>query len=89
MGLAGLLAFFAAASGKNAGFARSVRAWTAPSGGGAGAFTLLSPFPFAPAPGDTFTAYPGCDKQLATCALFSNSANFGGMPFIPAPETSV
>ena len=39
--------------------------------------------------GDAFTVYPGCDKQQSTCALFGNSANFRGQPFIPAPELSV
>ena len=28
--------------------------------------------------------YPGCDHTIATCdSKFSNSANYGGMPFIP------
>ncbi len=70
-------------SGQNTGFSRSVRAWTS------GSFTLLSPLPFAVAPGDAFTAYPGCDKQLATCTKFANQANYGGQDFIPAPETAV
>lgn len=75
-------------SGLNAGFARSVRSWSAPAGSAAGSLTLLSAFSFAVLPGDTFLAYPGCDKQLNTCALFSNTANFGGMPYIPPPETA-
>jgi hypothetical protein len=76
-------------SGANAGFARSVRSWTPPAGGAGGLFTLLSPFPFTIADGDDLVAYPGCNKQLATCELFGNQANFGGQPFIPPPETSV
>lgn len=60
-----------------------------------GAFTMRFPFPVAPSNGDTFTVYPGCDKQLATCKntstavgpAFNNLAHFGGMPFIPTPET--
>lgn len=37
--------------------------------------------------GMTVTAYPGCDHTLATCnSKFSNSANYGGMPFIPQKD---
>lgn len=55
-----------------------------------GVITLLSPLPAAPGVGDGFTAYPGCDKSLATCtARFSNAANFRACPFIPQPETAV
>lgn len=69
-------------SGLNAGFARSVRSWDGVN------WTLISRLPFAVAVGDAFTAYPGCDKQYSTCESFGNSANFGGQPFIPAPETA-
>jgi uncharacterized phage protein (TIGR02218 family) len=51
--------------------------------------TLVSPLPYTPTAGDTFNAYPGCDKTVSTCSLFLNSANFGGQKFIPVPETSV
>lgn len=35
--------------------------------------------------GQTVTVYPGCDHTSATCkAKFSNQANFGGFPFVPA-----
>jgi len=70
-------------SGANAGFARMV------SGYAGGSFSLVGPLPFPPAPGDAFTVYPGCDKQLATCQAFGNTANFGGFPYIPVPETAV
>lgn len=73
-------------SGRNAGFSRGIRAWTA---GSPGSFALMSPFPFAFAGGETATFYPGCDKQLSTCGLYGNSLNFGGCPYIPAPETAV
>ncbi len=34
--------------------------------------------------GVTIDVYPGCDHTLATCAAkFSNSLNYGGMPYIP------
>ena len=72
-------------SGVNSGISRSVRAWTA---GSPGTLSLIAPLPSAPTAGDTFTAYPGCDKSMATCLTFANTANFGGMPFIPAPESA-
>ncbi len=52
-------------------------------------FTLVEPQMSAPAAGDTFYAYPGCDKTQATCsgALFNNLTNFRGFPYVPAPET--
>lgn len=70
-------------SGANATFQRAIRRYTA---GAPATLTLLAPFGFDVAVGDTFTAYAGCDKQQSTCALFGNIANFGGQPFIPAPE---
>lgn len=71
-------------SGAANGEARTAKSWVG------GVLTLLSPFPTAPAPGDTFKIYAGCDKQLATCnTKFSNSANFKGQPFVPIPETAV
>ncbi len=72
-------------SGKSAGFARMVRSWTA---GSPGTFTLLKPFALGVAPGDGFTAYPGCNKTYSTCAAFANTANFGGEIGIPVPETA-
>lgn len=54
-----------------------------------GSVSLLNPLPQAPANGDTFTAYPGCDKTMATCSnKFSNLVHFRAMPFIPVPETT-
>lgn len=48
------------------------------------------PLPAVPNAGDPFTAYPGCDKTQATCtAKFANLANFGGFPYVPAPETAI
>ena len=47
---------------------------------------LLAP----PNAGDGFMVYPGCDKTQATCSgKFSNLANFGGFPYVPAPETAL
>jgi uncharacterized phage protein (TIGR02218 family) len=71
-------------SGANAGLRRAVRSSTP------GQIVLTGPAAFVPAPGDTFTAFPGCDKTLATCtATWANSARFGGEPYIPAPETAL
>lgn len=71
-------------SGNNDGITRSVKSFASAS-----AINLLTPLPFAPANGDTFTIYPGCDKTNSTCSSkFSNLANFRGQPFIPQPETS-
>ena len=71
-------------SGAELGEARTVKSWAG------GVLTLLSPFPTAPAPGDTFMMYAGCDKTRATCqAKFNNDANFKGQPFVPIPETAV
>lgn len=72
-------------SGKNAGFGRTVRTWDS----GTGAVNLTSPFSFPITTGDTIRAYPGCDKTQAACALFNNSDNYGGEPFIPTPETAL
>jgi uncharacterized phage protein (TIGR02218 family) len=71
-------------SGLNAGFSRMVRQWTAP-----GLLALFRPLPFDVLAGDTFTAYPGCDKQQGTCTAFGNLANFGGQSFIPDATTAV
>lgn len=72
-------------SGANNTFQRSIRSYTA---GLPAALTLIAPFSFDIAIGDTFTVYPGCDKQQETCALFGNLDNFGGQPYIPAPEVA-
>ncbi len=74
-------------SGANNGVSRSVKSYTQ---GSPGTLNLLTPLPNPPVTGDTFTLYPGCDKQQATCSgKFANLANFQGFPFIPIPETVV
>ena len=73
-------------SGANATFSRSIRTYTA---GSPAILTLLAPFTFPIAVGDTFNVYPGCDKQEVTCGLFGNVANFRGEKYIPAPETAL
>src|SRR5262249_56535499 len=49
-------------SGQNAGFARTVKSYIA---GSPGTLSLIAPFPFAPAAGDPFPAYPRCDQTIA------------------------
>jgi hypothetical protein len=47
---------------------------------------FLSP----PMVGDQFQLLPGCDRSIATCtSVFNNAIHFGGMPYIPTPETAV
>jgi uncharacterized phage protein (TIGR02218 family) len=70
-------------SGVNAGLTRIVKTHVA------GAVGLTVPFPAAPAVGDAFSIYPGCDKSQATCTnKFNNAVNFRGFPYIPVPETA-
>jgi hypothetical protein len=53
------------------------------------AFTLTPPLLSAPAPGDTFRAWPGCDRALSTCTnKYNNQARFRGFPWVPVPETA-
>jgi len=69
-------------AGVNAGVRRTVKAHTA------GQLLLSYPFVDAPAVGDTFTVYKGCDKTRATCtARFGG--RFKGFPLVPSPETAL
>jgi hypothetical protein len=53
-----------------------------------GALALVSALSTLPAAGDTFTIYPGCDRQqLGGCTKLSNLARFAGVPYMPVPET--
>lgn len=71
-------------SGANNGTLKAIRSYFAQQ------FFFNSPLPFAPNAGDTFIAYPGCDKTQATCtAKFNNLANFEGFPYVPVPETAI
>jgi hypothetical protein len=70
-------------SGANTGVSRTVKTYQP----GSLAFSL--PWPNTPAPGDTFTAYAGCDKQQSTCnSKFANVAHFSAEPFVPAAESA-
>lgn len=80
----GLITF---TSGILNGVSRSVRAYIQ---GSPSTFSLIPPFPIAPATGDTFTIYPGCDRTRPTCqGKFNNLTNFRGFPFIPDPSTAI
>lgn len=68
-------------SGRNAGVSRTVKSSLS------GALQLSGPLPFALSEGDSFALMPGCDKTLAACSGYRNTARFGGMPFVPVPET--
>ncbi len=51
--------------------------------------TLMYPLPIAPAVGDAFTVYAGCDHTSATCQTrFNNLANFRGFPYVPPPQVA-
>ncbi|MEI6730624.1 MAG: DUF2163 domain-containing protein [Pseudomonadota bacterium] len=74
-------------SGINAGLSRTIKNYTA---GTPSNLTLIAPFSSAPAIGDGFVVYAGCDKTQATCAgRFGNLANFRGFPYIPQNTTAI
>ena len=71
-------------SGAAAGSRRSIAAASA-SG-----LTLAYPLATVPAPGDTFTAFQGCDKTLnsgsaQSCTAYANTAHFRGFTNVPPP----
>jgi len=56
----------------------------------AGNLQGMYPWLFTPAPGDTFSVIAGCDKSVTTCTQkFANLVHFGGMPFVPPPQSAV
>lgn len=72
-------------SGANAGQTRTVANFVS-----GGAVSVKLAFLATPATGDVFQLLPGCDHSPATCAnVFSNLIHYGGMPYIPTPETAV
>ena len=53
-----------------------------------GRFELFLSMPFPIQKGDTFTAYPGCDRYFSTCKeSFNNVVNFRGFPYIPGRDS--
>lgn len=70
-------------SGQNAGVTRTVKSYTP------GQINLSLSLPYAPANGDAFNAYAGCDKQQSTCSSkFNQLTHFRGFPYVPTPEAS-
>jgi uncharacterized phage protein (TIGR02218 family) len=54
---------------------------------------LAYPLYAVPAPGDSFTAFAGCDKTFASgsgqsCTDRSNTQHYDGFDFVPNPDTS-
>lgn len=71
-------------SGANNGERRTVLSFSG------GTLSLALPLTNAPAAGDAFTAYAGCDHTMATCtSKFNNLANFRAFPFVPIAETAI
>jgi uncharacterized phage protein (TIGR02218 family) len=72
-------------SGVNAGVSANIKSAVA-----ATSLSLSYPLLNAPAAGDTFTSYWGCDHTQSTCTnKFNNLANFRGFPYIPPPTFAV
>lgn len=70
--------------GPLAGYSRTVKHHSP------GVVVPIFPLPAAPQAGDTFTAWPGCNLRMGTCAdKFDNLANFRGQPFVPIPESVI
>ena len=50
--------------------------------------TIGSSLAYVPAPGDTFTVSPSQGSGIGNCSNYNNTANFGGFPYVPFPETA-
>lgn len=71
-------------SGVNSGISRSILTYIS------NVATVAPPFPSAPATGDSFSIYPGCDKSQGTCTTkFANLSHFMGLPYVPTPEMAL
>ncbi len=69
-------------TGVDVGIGATVRAATPGA-----SLTLMYPLPAAPAIGDAFAVYQGCDHTQATCkAKFDNLVHFRGFPYVPPPQ---
>jgi uncharacterized phage protein (TIGR02218 family) len=72
-------------SGVNAGATATVGSVVAGT-----SLTLIYPLESAPAAGDGFTVYQGCDHTPGTCqSKFSNLINFRGFPYVPPPQMAI
>jgi uncharacterized phage protein (TIGR02218 family) len=69
-------------SGTNVGQQRTVANWQN------GIAILASPLPNVPLPLDELTITTSAGNTTATCTGYNNTARFGGMPFVPVPETA-
>ena len=69
-------------SGVNVGQSRTVSWWNN------GEAYLTSPMPYTPALGDEFVITTSPSSSQNSCTTYSNTANFGGAPTIPVPETA-
>jgi uncharacterized phage protein (TIGR02218 family) len=68
-------------SGAAAGATRSVNSFVG------GTIALAIALPVAPAAGDTFSVWPGCPHDTATCqARFNNLPRYRGFPYVPRAE---
>jgi uncharacterized phage protein (TIGR02218 family) len=71
-------------TGNNTGDSRTIKLYKNTHG----VVTTIIPLDNLPEIGDSFTIYPGCDRQLSTCVnKFSNQTKYLGFNFIPQPET--
>jgi uncharacterized phage protein (TIGR02218 family) len=69
-------------SGANSGVSVNIKSAVAST-----SLALSYPLLNAPATGDSFTAYWGCDHTQGTCnGKFNNLANFRGFPYVPQPS---
>lgn len=72
-------------SGALSGLKKTIKTFTV-----GGLVQTIIGFPQAPAVGDSFVAYPGCNLTMATCSgRFNNLIHFRGTPFIPESTTAV
>jgi len=74
-------------SGDNYDRVRTIKTYTE----SAGTINLIYPLTYQPLAGDSFEAWPGCDKQMSTCIYkyYDNIENYRGCPFVPQNETSI
>ena len=73
-------------SGLNAGAIRTISDQV----GNTNTLKIYPPLPVAPSVGDAVSVIPGCDKTQNQCLTkFKNIAQFGGFPYVPAPETAL
>jgi uncharacterized phage protein (TIGR02218 family) len=74
----GILVF---TSGALNGYSYEIKAWDGTT------LTIFLPMDEAPAPGDTFTAEPGCAHTIQDCVgKYNNLINFRGDPFLPSMD---